>query len=304
MDKLLEYTRFTFEEKYCVDKKFQCVRLLAEKGGCNCVCIPGVAFNYLVNAIKYCYEEFQDGRDRANITWNKQYGVYVAESVIDNNKQVIVNFCDDINADSCYYSEILCKEAPGRFAYLKIRGRSELRRIYYKNGKWINKEALLFGKTEKFNNSTDYFKLLLAMADSYDKNNLTLPEYSAQLFLLIVFLFPYTGLDIIEKSYKRISLDHSMSKSDKDSFITYNRGVLEAYRSLGKDMQNRDVLSAGNFTDTNQRLRSYMKFDLYNIYDRYDEDTLREELRDLIKRQLSICSKIGGRVEKLKGSMK
>lgn len=131
MDNLLEYARFTFEEKYCSDKKFKCVKSEVEDAFCKCICIPGIAFNYIINAIKYCYQEFAGDADKTNIIWNEEYKVYVAESMINNNQKVIVNFRYDININSCYYAKDICKVSPSDFVYLKIRPDNGLEYIHY-----------------------------------------------------------------------------------------------------------------------------------------------------------------------------
>lgn len=94
--------------------------------------------------------------------------------------------------------------------------------------------------------------------------------------------------------------DKEITENQKQLFKKYNMDLLQDYAELGKNTQNIDVLSKGMLNFTDKRLKGYMEFDLFNIYGRYNDDSVREDLRDLLKKQFTICSKIEGRIGELK----
>lgn len=297
MEKLLEYARVTFEERYmCKTMPFDCVRPQVEKNFCRCICMPGVAMNFIACVLDCCYEEFCG---KSSISWNANQNIYLPEHEY-NTKKIVVNFQTDAARCECYYTNDLCNEGINTFSYIKIRSFDVLRNTYLKqegiqNG--FNKDKLLFGKTEKFDNSMDYLRLFCLIAES-NRGSYDMNDYAEKLFRLFFFLFPYTGFEVIERNL--------MNHGEDKGFAEYHKRMLEEYEILGKGKQREDTMASSKISITIEQLKEFCGFDFWSIYKRYESSGLgggSQSLKDILKKQMSICGMLSGRTKQVRENM-
>lgn len=290
MEELLEYARVVFEERYmCETSPFVCVKPQVERNFCRCICIPGVAMNYIVYVLGCCYEEFEGER---SICWNETRNIYLPDNEYKNQK-VVFNLQPVGRYCRCYFSDDLCGERINEFTYIKIRSFDVLYSKYIQKKQIFYKEYLLLGKMEKFDNSMDYLRLFCFIADAY-RGTYDIDDFVDKLFRLFLFLFPYTGLNVIEKNIEMYG--------NSQKFRDYQRQVLQEYRKLGEGKQYEDSMADVKISITIGQLKEFFWFDFWNVYKNYEEaewggDT--RSLKDILKKQMSICSKLASRISRI-----
>ena len=280
MEQLLEYSRLIFEEAYREETcSFECVKAQVENGFCRCICIPGIAMNYIAKVMECCYEEF-DGT--AEILWNSEYKTYFSESTYKNKCIVFNNYFGE-----CYFRDDLCSETPSLFTYIKIRSAEVLTKRY---GISYKKETLLCGKIPKLDNGMEYLYLFALIADT-NRIKWELDQYATHLFRVFFFLFPYTGMRTISMNLKNYSNDAVFKK--------YNRELINDYIELSDGAQKRDTMGDLQVSDTIKKLDGFLDFNFWNIYDRYTISKDIKDLKSVLSKQLDIASKLHKRLKQL-----
>lgn len=221
------------------------------------------------------------------------HNIYLSEHEYGKQK-IVINLQSEEESCQCYFSEDLCGEGVNEFSYIKIRPFDVLRNTYLKQQTeqtYFNKESLLFGKQEKFDNSMDYLRLFCFVAESYrgiyDTN-----EYAERLFRLFFFLFPYTGIKVMEQNMKEYG--------EIREFAEYNKQILQDYENLGKGKQGENTMSPPKISITIEQLKSFCGFDFWNIYKSYESSGWESQsLKDILKKQMSICGKLSRRTNRM-----
>lgn len=290
MDKLVQYIRLVFEERYLKDSTpFCCMKKLVQDGFGRCICIPGIAINYCVLMGFFCYEDVE--LDIRKIEWNDQLKIYLPICMYED-KRIVQNLSDEYACEALL-SEDVCIEKTSSLSYVKIRGKEVLERIFETSQGTFYTEICLLEKIEKFSNSMDYLRLFVIIADS---SRLIMDSYAYAdlLFRLFLFLRPYTMVDLIKKC--------AAQNQGNQCFKEYNQEVLRQYLLLGENMKGIDVLSSDSISYAINEVAKFIGFDFMNVYERYKDvwglEAVRE-LNELIKKQLDSCLKSTSRIKNL-----
>lgn len=275
MDELLKYTRLVFEVRYLNEAcEFECVWNEAESGFCRCICIPGVAVNYIFKVAEYCLEGIGC---RPVILWDRKLSRFVVRCVDDTGRFIAKDFKAD---QKCILQKEICDRAPNtEFSYLQIRPREELNLVYSSS----NFNKIIVNKRELDNNGKDYLKLFAIVAKEFAVK-LGDKEYLDMLFRLFFFLFPEACEDIMLQILESIRADEELD--------AYSRKCLEDYYKLGNA-----VPESFQITDTFKILREYLGIDFKDIYKCYIESKDLgdvRELKELVRNRLNMASTLRG----------
>lgn len=271
MKDYLNYARGIFELPYTEQAvHFQCVKDLVRAGHCRCICIPGIAMNYIAAAIKTC---FKDTKGRNSVWWNNRYRIYIPDTAYES-RVLIFNLKADGENRGCWFADDVCSEADvGDFCYIVIREQALDRETAQKKT-----ELLLWGKREAFDNSVDCFKLFCRIASTYH-NEFDMDVFSDMLFRLFLFLFPEAALAVIK--------DNLEGSGSQRSFADYHIKLSEDFSRLCEKSGKYQKTGPGFERELMESIREFTGFDLYNVYNVYRDEGTERTLKELSGKQLN-----------------
>lgn len=202
-------------EKEYGDKEFECI--YDDKYKPCCICISGVAMNYVANEIKI----MKGCAGEEEIKWNNSLNRYLCQGT---SEQIIPNLqMEKESKPTIIPMESLCNPEKSEYTYIKIRKSEEIKKE--SNDKDI----------ECYINSledSNHFKWYSAYAKEF-RMSYEMPEYIDKLFRLFFFFNPFKGYRIIKRELKKYG-------EDKD-FLDYNYKLLKDYLEMAKAFGRKDA---------------------------------------------------------------
>lgn len=203
-------------EKEYGEKKFECI--YDDKYKSSCICIPGVAINYVANELKKDKKCTIDGEMKWNNTLNRYLFQGICGERIPNLQS------DNEGGIMLIPKESLCNPKDSEYAYIRIRKAEEIRN---------ENEDIDINYYINSLEDVNHFKWYSAYTKEY-RMNYEMPEYIDRLFRLFFFLNPFLGRKVIEKEFQKYS-------EDKE-FLEYNYKVLNDYEEMAKVLEKKDSM--------------------------------------------------------------
>lgn len=271
------YTRLVFEIQYFnSESDFECIVDLVKTGFSNCICIPGIAANYILNVMKDSFREFNGS---AEVVWSSCYHRYIAICRKDNDELCFPNFYSESETgifkdDVCEERSVVAEKDEADFAYIRIRDKSEIKKICNVEKDTYKIEKCLALLHEKDCNSKEIVSLFSYIAKEY-RAEWSMREYLDKLFRLYFFLFPEICIQLIKKCSR---------EADEMEFFEYNLEVLDKYSNMiSKVNNNSNKLNIEAVSD-------FLEIDFGKVYTHYLESIECGEiksLKDIINKSLN-----------------
>lgn len=286
MDELLKYTRLVFEIQYFNKvSNVECVADLVKMGFARCICIPGIAANYILNVLKNSFKEFKGSGE---IVWDSYYHRYIVQCKGEADETWFPNFCSEsegalLKNDVCEERPSIVEEEEADFAYIKIRNKSEIKRVYGITADIYRIEKCLVLLHERDCNSKELVSLFSFIANEY-RGKWNMKEYLDKLFRLYFFLFPEECLELVKVC--------SREAEDKE-FFEYNINVLDDYGVMASNSN-----SNGSKLDI-KAVSDFLGIDFGKVYTYYMESVDCGDIKGLnevINRRLNGAKEQRGNV--------
>lgn len=267
----LDYIRYMFEEQYRErSNDFECLKEEVIQGRTRCICIPGIAVNYIANEMKFLKK--QKSQKEWKFAWNEEHCIYVVEKDANDWNFEIPDFVLDEVAIIEPEEYSFCKEHITKYTYLLPTGN-------------MVQDDLDFWILWPVHERTE-LKVFMLLARDY-RGVYDIPVYADKLFRLTLFLHPLSGLKVIENNLKN---------REKDTwFINYNLNLLEQYLGMNHQLCDcKNNMEKNSLPKMLEIIKEFVGFDLLLLYHYFQtsddvegievwSDLLKQKINDLLK---------------------
>lgn len=288
MKDLWIYIRAMFEEKYTKKENFfRCVKINDNKKGC--ICIPGVAVNYIANQVKF-QTKMPLYSTTWEVEWNSECEAYFIKK--DNNdwNMGIPDLQKDIDKNNKSIELFgeknkFCPASPNGYTYIQIREFKNLDpKINMKN---------LYLNLKGDENSKIITRFFIILARDF-RTEMDMNDYTNMLFRFSFFIYPHSGLNALEKNY---NVGDDIAHQNHQDF---DANVLTAYRKMVVDCKkiNSDADKLGRL----QTIGAFVGADISKLRKSFEELNEQEDVRgidEFFQEYLNIAKKLerGGRLK-------
>lgn len=280
MDNLWIYIRTLFEQDYAREEnRFECVINSVKRGSSRCICIPGVAINYIANEMKFCTKTPECPNTWA-LGWDSENEAYF---VIKNSADWNMGIPDlqkDEKDNSFDRNAEFCTETINGYTYIKIRK--------YDNivSSIINPKMLFFELEGEINRKIllEFFILLTREF----RTEMDMKDYVKMLFRFSFFLHPFSGIKILEQG------DMCCKK--------FNYALLTEYWQMINKFKKQDLSSLERI----KVVGDFIGADISMLYETLKDSNLQGDIRginEFFQEQENITKKIAND-SRLKNIMK
>lgn len=269
-----QYVRVVFEKQYTNRERIMCVDNDVERGVSNCICIPGVAINYVAGEIKACQEIHE--KQKLKFEWSSEYKMYFQRKERDDWNAEIFDFKKQ--GVSKIEDAEFCERDVTEYTYIKMRNL---------DNKTVSRKEFIKLRRHLMTRGKRMFEVELytTFASAYRVQH-SFKDYVNALFRFFFFLHPDEGMQIIKQN---------MEIYQDDSFRQYNRELLSDYKTMIMALSQETQGRRGNMNELLKIIQIFLGVNLLTFYIEFKSEYCGDfkDIKDLITNKANDIVKWG-----------